>query len=580
MALEVRDYQQHVIDAVRDDWRSGVDSTLVVAATGTGKTVMFLSLLSALAESGELTRALIIAHRRELIYQPIERAAQFYPELAAGMGVVMADEDDAGARVVVATIQTLNAGERLARVLSHGAFSHVIVDEAHHTTADTYLSVLEALKAANPDVKVLGLTATPMRTDKDGLSRVYRKCSYRLPINEAIRRGALVKFDALGFTLPVSFAEIRETADGWDVEEAGDLLKAENVLEIVFEKWSEYCADRQTIMFTASVAQARQTAAYFAERGVAAEWVSGETPRAERDRILRAYQAGAVKLIANCMVLTEGFDAPETGAVLMVAPTKSDLIYVQRLGRGLRTAPGKVDCRVLDFAPIEARNIVMAGDVLGTPRDVAKAQAKAEKSGVLCALSVDMFGEASAVDPGELMVKVLDLLRKDALAWTVDGLYATATLSEEAMLAVALPDPRRMAKAELLRRSGQWSDVRESLYRFVSRCRLYLVTKDEQSARWSAEQYGEFESFDEAKAKADELGFTVDPRLARKDQNWRRTGVSDKQGQFMRRLGIDVPAGCSKGQASQLISARLASNTVRSAEQEREAAVLRTHAAI
>ena len=549
--IQLRDYQQECIDAVQHDWRR-VDRTLAVMATGTGKTIVFLALLDQLRERGELTRGLIIAHRRELIHQPLERAWGMFPELAWNMGVVMADQDDIGARVPVATVQSLNSGDRLERMLSAGAFSHIIIDEAHHGTAQSYMDVLDRLRGA----KVLGMTATPLRTDGDGLSKVFQKCSYRLPIKAAIKRGALVKFDALGVSLPIDFSGLRETEDGWEAEPMGDLLTAGNVLDIVLEKWSEYAGDRQTILFTASVKQAEITAQYLADHGVKAAYVSGKTPHAERDHILEMYRKGDVQVVCNCMVLTEGFDAPETSCVVMLAPTKSDLVYVQRLGRGLRIAPGKADCRVLDFVPMIGRNVVMAGDVLGKPRRVKKAEEKAKQAGLLVALSVDSFGSASTIDPGALIVRVLDLLRKDGLAWSISGHYATAALSEDAALAVALPDPQRVEKAEQMRLRGELFDAHEMLFDFIKSVRLYLVTRE--GYRWEAGLHGCYATFEDAKSQGDVIADELlDPTLARRTSSWRRQPASDRQLQFMAQLGIVAPKTVSKGQAAQLITQRL-----------------------
>lgn len=551
------DYQQEAIDAILTDWAE-VDRTLAVLATGTGKTIIFLALLEQLRQAGKLDRALIIAHRRELIHQPLERARAFFPGLAADMGVVMASADDVAARHVVATVQTLGSALRLARLLEHGAFSHLVVDECHHATAETYQRLVERVGAA----KVLGVTATPLRTDGDGLARVFQRVSYRLPISVAIRRGALVPFNALGVSLPVSLAGIRETEDGWAAEPMGNLLAAENVLEIVHDHWRQYALDRRTIIFTASVAQARATAEFFAAKGAAAAWVSGETPQRERDRILSDFQAGRLQLVANCMVLTEGFDAPETSAVLMVAPTKSDLIYVQRLGRGLRTAEGKSDCLVLDFAPLEDRNVVMAGDVLGKPRQVKQAEARAERQGVLVALQVDRLGEAATIDPGQLIVRVLNLLRQDALSWTVDGLYATAALSNADTLCLALPDPARLARAEALRRSGDWNDRYQRRYQFLAACRLYRVNG-------RARLVGHYQSVDEAKGAADDLALDLhagENILAKKKASWRREPATPAQLRMLTRLGVAVPEGATKGAAAQLITHHLAVSRVKEVE--------------
>jgi superfamily II DNA or RNA helicase len=551
--LALRDYQIEAIAAVRGDWK-GVDRTLVVMATGTGKTQTFLGLLDAERRAGTLTRALIIAHRRELIYQPIQRALEFFPALGAEMGVVMADQNEVHARHIVATIQTLVAGNRVEQILAHGPISHIIIDECHHATAETY----QRLVAAFPGAKVLGVTATPLRTDGDGLAKVFQRVSYRLPISAAIARGSLAPFDALGVALPVSVAELRETENGWEAESLGNLLRAENVLAIVFEKWQEFCSDRQTIGFTASVAQARETAEYFSAQGVAANWVSGETPKRERDAILKYYQRGDLKVVFNCMVLTEGFDAPETSAVLMIAPTKSDLIYVQRLGRGLRLAAGKADCRVLDFAPVEDRNVVMAGDVLGKPREVKKAEEQAQRQGVLFALSIDRMGQSSAIDPAKLIVKVLNLLKKDALAWTVGAdFYATAALGTES-LCIALPNAERMGKAEGLKRCGQWGPGHSAAYDWLSQFRLYRVNG-------SARFVGLYPTMDAAKAAADCLALDGGT-LGNKKSDWRRKDITTKQRLLLARLGVPVPDGCTSGQAAQLITHAIVSRSVDAAE--------------
>jgi superfamily II DNA or RNA helicase len=551
--VKLRDYQIEMITAVQQDWRD-IDRTLVVAATGTGKTITFLGLL----DQVQPERALIIAHRRELIYQPIEKATEFYPLLAGQMGVVMAGQDDCAARIVVATIQTLNSGARLERVLSHGAFSHIIVDECHHATAETYKSVLSNF----PQAKVAGFTATPLRTDGDGLVRIFQRVSYRLPISASIKRGALVPFDALGVTLPVSLAGIRETEDGWERESLGNILKAQNVMDIVLEQWRKYCLGRQTIAFTANVAQARETCEFFQAQGVAAAWVSGETPERARDELLRDYKAGGTSIVFNCMVLTEGFDAPETSAILMIAPTKSDLVYTQRLGRGLRIADGKSNCIVLDFAPSEDRNVIMAGDVLGKPREIKKAEEQAQRQGVLFSLRVDSLGEAASIDPSRLIVRALDLLRKDALAWTLMDYYATAAIGDKRTLCIALPDPTRLAKAESLKRTGEWKESWQKRYEYLGKCRLFDVNG-------TVRLVGAYDSFDGAKAAADEIALNTEREtlLTDKGKSWRRGAPSDKQLAFIKKLGVaSIPEGCTKGQAAQLITHHMAVGKVKGRE--------------
>lgn len=567
--LVLRDYQRECLDAVRSDWQD-VNRTLIVLATATGKTIVFLALLDELLREGELGRACVIAHRRELIQQPIERAREFFPELARRMGVVMADEDDAGARVVVATVQTLNSAGRLERALEAGPFSHVVLDEAHHGTCESYVAVLDRLDGA----KVLGCTATPIRTDGDGLRKVFQSCAYRFPIGEGIARGALVPFDALGIGLPVSLSGLRVTEDGWESESLGDVLRAANVLEIVHDKWRELAGDRLTIAFTASVAQAFDTAAYFRERGVRAAAVCGETPRAERDRTLRAFRAGEIQVVANCQVLIEGFDAPQASCIMMICPTRSDLAYVQKLGRALRTFPGKTDARILDFAPLDERDVVMAGDVLGKPRDVAKAEAQAERAGILGALSVNRQGLLTQVDPHELVIRVLDYLRRDRLAWALEGNLATAALSTEHMLAVVLPDLDRVARGEGARSEGGWGAGGERLLGLLRSTRLYLISKTGYS--WRAETVGVFPAFEEAQVRAGRIASELaDPTLARRGKRWRRLPAKPGQIAYLARLGVDHGDGLSRGVASQMISRAIAVRATMERARDEEMEALR-----
>lgn len=561
--LTLRPYQSDCLSNLARDYQKH-KALLIVMATGTGKTITFLEWLNRQAAG----RSLIIAHRKELVDQPRDKMVQFFPSMYLRSGIVMADQNNADADIICATIQTLNANGRLDKILAHGSITHVVVDEAHHRVASTYVNVLDWLREANPDLLELGVTATPERTDKDGLVRVYKRCSYNLPIKAAIRKGALVPFDALGIGVPISLVGIRETSEGWDREPLGDILSADNVLEIVFDKWRELCSDRQTIGFTASVAQAHATAEYFRAHGVKAESADGTTHKKERSAILERYQTGETQVIFNCMLWIEGFDAPETGAVMMIAPTKSDLVYVQRLGRGLRIAPGKKTCRVLDFAPLAGRNIITAGDVLGKSLKIKKAEEKAEAAGVLTSINVDLLGRAVTIDPDSLIIEVLDLMARSPLPWALDEIYATATLAEKCAAALVLPDPRRLETAESMRGGDNWNDKAEALYQYLKRVRLYRVTKDRS---WSAELVGTYDDLDDAK---DEVGDWQTDGLGNRRSSWRKNAASEKQINYLMRLVSDVPEGPTMGEASRMISQALTIKAVKVAERRQELAVM------
>lgn len=266
--IRLRDYQLEARDAVIAEWEKGNRRTLVAAATGCGKTETFLGVLAQEMKQNE--RAIIMSHRLELVEQPRRRILAHWPQLGQP-GVVMADVDEYAARVVVATVQTLNANGRLDRILSAGKVDYLICDECHHATSPSYRFVFDRLQEHNPDVRILGVTATPRRTDNEPLAEVFDSVAYRFGIKQAIKRGALCPFVALGVQLPVSIAEVRESGEGWDDDELGDVLKARNAEDLILSTWEERAKGQKTIAFCASVAQAHSLARRFREAGYAFE---------------------------------------------------------------------------------------------------------------------------------------------------------------------------------------------------------------------------------------------------------------------------------------------------------------------
>lgn len=577
--MKLRPYQADTLAALDTDFDRGFQSLLVQGCTGSGKTITFLAWLESYLDEDD--RALILAHRGELITQPINKARQFFPDLVQRMGIVKAGQNDANAQVVVATVQTLNSDGRLDEVLSHGAFNLYVVDEAHHDTATTYRAVEDALREANSDLLKTGWTATPTRTDKNGLITngdkigPYEKLSFRYPVQQAVRDGALCEFSAYACGIPISVSNIRETPNGWDDQALGDILNAENVWEVVLSAWrgelesAPGCSEHQTITFTASVVQAHGGAEYFRERGIAAEAVDGSTPDDERKAILERFQDGTTQMVFNCAVLTEGFDAPSASCCLMVSPTKSPLVWTQKAGRILRLNPDDEDkyAVIIDFYPIERSN-VFAADALGVPRHLKDAKEKAEDAGVMIGgWSVDRFGRSVSINTDRIVFRMLDLMGKSRLPWSLNGHLATTCLTEDTAACIMLPDPDRLEKAEELRRRDDgWTDRHEAVYDHVRRVRLYTVLRDGYD--WSAELVGLYDDPADAKAHVDD--WPSDAQLGSRSAGWRKNLASDKQSRYLRRLMLDAPEDLTKGEASRLISEALTITATKRAEKIEE----------
>lgn len=549
--IELRDYQEEAVAGVLGEWEKGNLNTLLAMSTGSGKTECFLAVLDQDLGWG---RALIVAHRQELIYQPRDRILAHWNSLGIP-GIVMADSDEYQSKTIIATIQTLSSNGRLDRILAAGPVTHLVTDEAHHSTADTYRALYKAMREHNPILRHVGTTATPRRTDGDPLAGIYDSVAYRFGIKTAIKKKALVPFTAVGVQLPVSLADVREVGEGWDDVETGEVLRARNAEEIVVETWGKYAKDRPTMAFTASVTQAHSLASRFLEYGHEFQALDGTTLKRERIALLRAFQDGTVQGIVNCAVLTEGFDAPHASCLVQVKPTRSDLVYVQMAGRVLRRAPGKSDALILDFVPEDVREMRLAGDLLGVPKEQRKVEEKAEGAGlVLECFGINSAGDGIDGDPDSVIMTVLDYLSSSGLSWTFDGDVASATVGAKDTLAIVMPDRKaldRLEKADALIAADKWESKWNYEYKRVktkASYRLYSIKG------YYAYPWGEFETWEAACDAADDYYLEHgDERLARKRWNWRKREATDKQKALLTKFGLWKEA-MTRGKAAQAIT--------------------------
>ncbi|MFZ1108465.1 MAG: DEAD/DEAH box helicase [Rhodomicrobium sp.] len=353
MTISLRPYQQDAVAAVFSSWQAGYRAPLLVLPTGAGKTITF-------AEVARRTqgRVLVIAHRRELIWQ-----AQDKIELVTGirpsvdMGYMGAKAND---RIVVATVQGLARGRRI----EGGQFELAIIDEAHHALGDNqYGAVLDAIGAP----KILGVTATPYRADKKALAELFDDNPFSLGMLDLIElakktEGGEGLCDITVKTLPVKVdlrgVHVRQ-GDFVDAEVADALAPLLDPLADLIA--AEY-ADKKLLAFCPLRATSRQWTEALIARGLAAAHVQGDSP--DRTEILAAYARNEVRFLSNSNVLTEGFDQPDIDAILVLRPTKSRGLFAQMIGRGTRLFPGKDKLLVLDPCFVSERHNVMSASSL------------------------------------------------------------------------------------------------------------------------------------------------------------------------------------------------------------------------
>lgn len=340
--ITLRDYQQEGKAAVLRELSAG-NSTLVHWATGLGKTVLLASVLA----ERKGTRSLVFAHRWELLEQCAKTLKLVWPECRIGW--IRGKREELEVDVILSTVQTLwHRRERLPKV------DLVVVDEAHHITAQTYLDVLQAVGCTNTDpTPILGVTATPRRSDRDPIVGEKAPLSTVADVRDlrwGIENDWLCKLTSI-----VVHTELDVSLDfraGDFTPKSMEELDTPERNELIVSQWTEHAKKRPTLVFTAGIDHARRLAEHFTGAGYKAEAIIGETSPDDRAEILARYKSGATRLVTNCQVLTEGFDAPWASCVLLARPvsSKSLGLYAQIVGRGSRIHPGKPDCLILDFA--------------------------------------------------------------------------------------------------------------------------------------------------------------------------------------------------------------------------------------
>ena len=307
---------------------------LGVLPTGAGKTLIF----SRLAEDYQPRRTLILAHREELITQAVDKlAAATGIEAQVEMGDERASLD---APVVVASVQTLMREARRNR-WPRDHFGLVVVDEAHHTLADSYLNTLRHF---HDHAKVLGVSATPDRGDKQNLGRYYQNIACEVTLLDLIQQGWLAPIKVKTVPLGMNLDSVRTTAGDFNADDLGHAL--EPYLGRIADVMVEH-RHRKTLVFLPLISVSKRFAELCRERGLKAEHVDGQS--SDRQAILERFKRDETRILTNAMLLTEGYDEPSIDCVVCLRPTKVRALYSQIIGRGTRICPGKDHLLVLDF---------------------------------------------------------------------------------------------------------------------------------------------------------------------------------------------------------------------------------------
>jgi superfamily II DNA or RNA helicase len=329
---DLRDYQTWAVEEIEKATKA-----LYVLPTGGGKTVIATSLIERAVQRGE--RVLMLTHRREILKQTSLKIAFGHGLIQAGLNI------DLEYPVQVASIQTLWSRCMRSDKVPLPAANLLIIDEAHHIAAKTWQTILDSY----PNARRIGLTATPCRSDGRGLGNYFDRIIEGPQISDLIRRGFLVP--------RVYYAPINPDLKGvqtrqgdYAIKQLADRMNRDDLVGDIVTHWHKLAQRRKTLVFCVDVAHSVHVKDEFVKSGVRAEHVDGTTPKLERDAILARLASGETEVVCNCMVLTEGFDLPAIGCIVLARPTKQIGLFRQMAGRGLRPAEGKSNLILVDHS--------------------------------------------------------------------------------------------------------------------------------------------------------------------------------------------------------------------------------------
>jgi len=347
--LDLRPYQSEALQNVYKAYKDGKRRVIVSLPTGTGKTVVFAHFPRFFKMK---KRLLVLAHREELLLQACEKFLKVDPELKVGIEQ-SASRAPADSKVVVASVATLGrAGSARLRQLNPEEFFLIVVDEAHHAVAPTYRNIFEhfGLFDSNTQRYLVGFTATPRRGDKKGLGAVFEDVCYARDLREMIAERYLCPITGWRIDSAISLDNVRVRRGDFVERDLAVAVNTSDRNSLLVNAYKQYAKWGRAIIFCVDVAHAQDVCGTFNAAGIRTAAVWGDMPREDRRETLARFSQGDIRVVTNCVVLTEGFDEPRVDTIIMARPTKSRLLYAQMVGRGTRCHPEKANLVVIDIA--------------------------------------------------------------------------------------------------------------------------------------------------------------------------------------------------------------------------------------
>lgn len=350
--FELREYQHEASDALIDSLSSPDCNPLVVAPTGSGKSILIAEFCRRVLAHNKEAKILIIQHRKELIQQNFDKLVRLLDgTISVGIYSASLGTKQLGKQITCAGIASIYRNSfKLQKI------DFIVIDEAHLLPPDgegMYRTLIEDLQKRSQNLRVVGFTATPFRMKSGSLigsDTIFTNIAFDIGMARLIKEGFLSPLISKSSMKTPDISSVRVSKGEYKTSDLEKVYSNVPLFEATLSELRKYASERKRILvFCSSVKHSEEFSEYLREQGEQAESIVGKSDPLFREETIVKFRAGKIRILCNVDVLTTGFDAPETDCVVLLRATKSPGLLVQIVGRGTRNAPGKTDCLVLDF---------------------------------------------------------------------------------------------------------------------------------------------------------------------------------------------------------------------------------------
>lgn len=531
--MSLRDYQTEAVEALYGAWTKGQRRLGVSLPTGVGKTHIMAD-LGRRESTGDLRgHVLYLVHRDTLVDQTMAKLrATLNP--GTSIGVLKAERNEVGARVIVASVHSLRTAKRLD---SLPPIRLAVPDEAHVSVSPTYMRVYDRIGAFNPrGARLAGFSATWTRSDSRGLGDVYEDVVFHRTIRWATRNGYLVKPRGIRVGDGVNLADVRMSAATGDYRE-GDLERVvmlEDIRDAVVAGVLRHRGNRPGALFAPTVASAEFFREGLVEAGVRVAGWYHSTAKGERRRIDQALRSGDLDMMTTCTAVAEGYDNPQMSFGVFCRPTKHEGLFVQMAGRFLRPWPGKPDALLLDCVGVTDDVQLRSAIDLSITRE-----------------TVDGDADELELPPADVEEPVgrEHLARVRSKDMDVELFAGTSVQWLTSQVGVPFVSCGDDVVFIVEGQGGAWC---------VGQAAQRLDNQGKPHGRWVAEGLSQEDALTLASDHAENLG----EHLARRSAGWRAGQPSEAQLRTAANRGLVVPEGATRGQVSDYLSITFASRVL------------------